>query len=217
MREYMIAVYDVTDFTEAERDGLAGELDAQADRSEHHPSTGIVVGTAEQAGDGVQHVGMFTEDDVEIGVVVKTSTVPTLDLTKRRIVIRLVANHDERVPANHRLIEVDDVGWEALSAAVTVAYDDVESVPAEFQTYGEEAWDFFHRQDAVADSSAAFAGAHVHTDQAAVLNLISRSDGIGLRQIADELNSSESSVRRKVIGLLHQEKIVLDGDVYRPA
>jgi hypothetical protein len=169
MREYMIAVYDVTDFTEAERDGLAGELDAQADRSEHHPSTGIVVGTATQAGDGVQHVGMFTEDDVEIGVVVKTSTVPTLDLRDS-------------------------------SAAFAGAHDS--------------------DQLAAAESLAGVLRPrkpHMHTDQAAVLNLISRSDGIGLRQIADELNASVSSVRRKVIGLLHQEKIVLDGDVYRPA
>lgn len=80
-RMYMVAFYDVTDLTEDEQTFLAGELDAQSERSEGHPSVGVVIGTAHEGGDEVQHVGIFIDAGIEIGAVVKPSTIATLDLT----------------------------------------------------------------------------------------------------------------------------------------
>jgi hypothetical protein len=63
-RRYLVATFDVTDLDEEERDALAGEVHAQAERSEGHPSVSAVLGEATDSGKPT-FVGYFRSEEVE--------------------------------------------------------------------------------------------------------------------------------------------------------
>lgn len=74
-RRYLVATYDITDLSDEERDALAGEVAAQAERSDGHPSVACVIG--ETAGDAKpRFVGYFRSQKVE-GTLVSVVAAPS--------------------------------------------------------------------------------------------------------------------------------------------
>lgn len=135
MSRFLVVTYDVTDLTEDEIAGLAGESLVQAESSDLHP--------------GVRHVHRWRRSCVRrpvhrCGSVDRDHGVRAT-LEERQLMIRILAPQTaDAVDAGATVVlEMSRETLLGIRTAVEVAYDDPDSTPPDFAEVGAELWQFF--------------------------------------------------------------------------